>query len=267
VTEEFADTEARINNLKATEAQLLKLLERAEEMEDILVVQRELTGVREQIERLQGRLNVLERRSAFSTISVILRPQQEVKKPEPPTLASPAPNAANVGIRPTFAWSISEGAISYDLQVAKETDTTFTDPLLNLVKHKENSYSWQPETDALEQGVSYRWRVRASNSAGDGDWSVVRAFKTLPAWSPFHVISESWAASLLFLQRLADVVLGIGVFFWWLILPLLVLFVLFRRRLSRPFGRTRPAPAAATAAPSSAPPSSTPPPAETPPTP
>jgi hypothetical protein len=238
VTEQFADTEARITNLKATEAQLLKLLARAEKMEDILVVQRELTTVREQIERLQGQLNVLSRRAAFSTIAVTLRPQEDAKKPTPPPLTAPIAGAANVSVRPTFAWGTSAGATAYELQVTTEVDTTFAAPILTADKLTVTSYEWPATHEDLKQGASYRWRVRAVNAAGESDWAAARGFTTVPAWTPLRTVSESWAASLTFLQRLIDGLLRFLVFFWWLIL-LVALGIPVARRFGWRFGRRR----------------------------
>ena len=48
VTEEYTDLQAQLRNLEATEAQYLELLKKAEKVEDILAVQRELSNVRGQ---------------------------------------------------------------------------------------------------------------------------------------------------------------------------------------------------------------------------
>jgi Domain of unknown function (DUF4349) len=74
VTEEFVDAQAQINNLKATEQTMVRLLDRATQMDEILAIQRELTNVRGQIEKLQGRVNYLQRRSDFSTITIRVSP-------------------------------------------------------------------------------------------------------------------------------------------------------------------------------------------------
>jgi hypothetical protein len=55
VTEEFVDLESSLRNLRATEARLLALLERAQKVEEVITVQRELTNVRGQIEKIEGR--------------------------------------------------------------------------------------------------------------------------------------------------------------------------------------------------------------------
>jgi len=73
VTEEYTDLEAQLRNLEATEAQYLALLEKAETVEDILAVQRELSNVRGEIERTKGRMQYLERTSDMSLIEVSLQ--------------------------------------------------------------------------------------------------------------------------------------------------------------------------------------------------
>jgi hypothetical protein len=72
VTDEYVDTTARLGNLEATEEALLKLMERAETVEEALEVQRTLTDIQGQIESLQGRVKFLEETSAFSLINVSL---------------------------------------------------------------------------------------------------------------------------------------------------------------------------------------------------
>ncbi|MHB1416937.1 MAG: DUF4349 domain-containing protein [Chloroflexota bacterium] len=73
VTEEFVDNESRLRNLRATEQSTLRLLDQATRMEDILAVQRELTNIRGEIEKIEGRQQFLQRRVEMSTITVHLR--------------------------------------------------------------------------------------------------------------------------------------------------------------------------------------------------
>lgn len=72
VTDEYVDLQSRLVNQQATEGALLKLLDRAETVEAALSVQRELTRVQEEIERIQGRVKFLEETSAFSLLNVRL---------------------------------------------------------------------------------------------------------------------------------------------------------------------------------------------------
>ena len=68
VSEEYLDADARMRNLKRTEARVLEHLDRMGTLEDILKVENELTRVRQQIEQLEGRLRYLDQRVTFSTI-------------------------------------------------------------------------------------------------------------------------------------------------------------------------------------------------------
>ena len=81
VTEEYVDLEARLRNLEATEAQYLALLEKAEEVEDMLKVQRELSNVREAIERIEGQMKYLERTSEMALIEVSLEETKSLVAP------------------------------------------------------------------------------------------------------------------------------------------------------------------------------------------
>jgi hypothetical protein len=70
ITEEFTDVESNLRNLRATETQLIGLMEKATRSEDILRIQRELTTNRGQIEKIEGRRRMMENRSDLATISV-----------------------------------------------------------------------------------------------------------------------------------------------------------------------------------------------------
>jgi len=72
VTEQYTDLQAQLNNYKATETQYLELLKKADNVKDMLEVQRELSNVRGNIERIEGRMNYLERTSDTSMIEVTL---------------------------------------------------------------------------------------------------------------------------------------------------------------------------------------------------
>ena len=72
VTDEYVDLGARLTNQQATQKALLSLLERATNVEAALEVQRDLTRVQEEVERLSGRIKFLEESSAFSIIRVNL---------------------------------------------------------------------------------------------------------------------------------------------------------------------------------------------------
>lgn len=74
VTEEFHDTEARLRTKRVEEARLLKHLEQSTStLKDTLDVERELSRVREEIERQEGRLKLLQNQTTFTTVTVRLR--------------------------------------------------------------------------------------------------------------------------------------------------------------------------------------------------
>ena len=97
VTDEYVDTSARLTSLHATEAALLKLFEQAVDVEDALDVQAALTRVQEDIERLEGRIKLLEQTSAFSLISVWLQ-----LEPQEMAVDAGAGQAVSVGTSTRF---------------------------------------------------------------------------------------------------------------------------------------------------------------------
>jgi len=79
VTEEYVDLQSRLKNAEATEKQYLVLLEKAEDVEDILRIYERLSQVRREIEQIKGRMQYLERTSSMSLISVRLEPEASAK--------------------------------------------------------------------------------------------------------------------------------------------------------------------------------------------
>ena len=72
VTEDFVDIEARVANKKGLEQRVLALLEkRSGDINEVLRLEAELSRIREEIERMQGRLKYLAGMSSLSTITII----------------------------------------------------------------------------------------------------------------------------------------------------------------------------------------------------
>jgi hypothetical protein len=76
VTEQLVDIEARLSNLRAQRDRLRTLYENADDTETVLQVERRLSEVQTEIERLEARKQSLERRVAFSTITVEIREER-----------------------------------------------------------------------------------------------------------------------------------------------------------------------------------------------
>lgn len=74
VTDQYTDLEIRLANARALRQRLADLLERAETVEDVLEVERELSRVTTEVERLEGQLRGLQDRVAFATVRLVLTP-------------------------------------------------------------------------------------------------------------------------------------------------------------------------------------------------
>lgn len=73
VTMQYVDMEARLNNLTRQETRYTEILEKAETVEEILQIERELVRIRGDIESLTAQFNHLKDRVDFSTITITLR--------------------------------------------------------------------------------------------------------------------------------------------------------------------------------------------------
>ena len=90
-----------------------------------------------------------------------------------PTLTSPADNATDVPLTPTFTWDAVSGAETYTLQVA-------TDAAFNSIVHTATGITGTSYTmpDQLNMGATYYWRVAAENPCGSGAYAAPFSFTT-----------------------------------------------------------------------------------------
>ena len=73
VGEEYVDVQARMANDRRLEARLIELVaRRTGKLSDVLEVEQQLSRVREEIERYEGRLRYLQTRAAVSTLSLTI---------------------------------------------------------------------------------------------------------------------------------------------------------------------------------------------------
>jgi len=70
VTEEFIDLEARLKAKQTLEKRYLELLSKANNVKEILEIERALLNIREEIESKQGRLKYLQNRVSLSTLDI-----------------------------------------------------------------------------------------------------------------------------------------------------------------------------------------------------
>lgn len=110
VSTEYADLQARLRNLQATETRYLELMGLAEDIPEILSVQDRLNGTRLEIEQVQARIQLLDNLASLATITAALAlpppparaPVEAAPQPEP----EPEPNWANRAW--DDAWQASE---------------------------------------------------------------------------------------------------------------------------------------------------------------
>jgi hypothetical protein len=86
VSEEYYDLETRISNKERQEARLLELLADATgKLEEVLSVERELARVREEIERMKGRVRVLNDLTSLTTVELSITEIKDYVPEEAPT--------------------------------------------------------------------------------------------------------------------------------------------------------------------------------------
>ncbi|HEU4699257.1 MAG TPA: DUF4349 domain-containing protein [Gemmatimonadales bacterium] len=110
VGEEYVDVTARVANARRLEERLLTLLAtRTGRLADVLQIERELARVREEIERLDGRLRYLRAHAALSTLAVTLH--------EPlPVVGEPGRHPIGEAFRQ--AWRNLVGSVAFAIAAA-----------------------------------------------------------------------------------------------------------------------------------------------------
>lgn len=111
--------------------------------------------------------------SAFSAASTF----QTVVAPAAPQLLAPANQALDLPNSVLLRWSAVGNAASYRVQVSTGRDFS---QVLRDVSDVSNT---QLQVDNLAEGITYYWRVRASNVAGSSNFSPIWEFSTKKALS------------------------------------------------------------------------------------
>ncbi|MEM9109114.1 MAG: DUF4349 domain-containing protein [Planctomycetota bacterium] len=88
VTDRIVDLESRLRSARAMRERLLELIDRADNMEHALQIERELARVVEQIEIIEGRLRLAKQQVTFSTITMTIAPTpaEQRLRPEIPVV-------------------------------------------------------------------------------------------------------------------------------------------------------------------------------------
>jgi hypothetical protein len=89
VTEQYVDLQSQLTNLEATRARIQEFLNDTKTVEEALRINQELANIESQIEQIKGRMNYLNDRSAFSTITINFEPEFPILTPTPTPTAHP----------------------------------------------------------------------------------------------------------------------------------------------------------------------------------
>lgn len=96
VTDEYVDLKSRLANLVATRDRIRTFLDQAETVEEALIINDQLSRVEAEIEQVQGRMNYIFGRAAYSTVTVQIEP--DIPLPEP----TPTPTPMAWSLQPTI---------------------------------------------------------------------------------------------------------------------------------------------------------------------
>ncbi|HEX2994368.1 MAG TPA: DUF4349 domain-containing protein [Anaerolineales bacterium] len=89
VTDQYVDLQSQLTNLEATRARIQEFLTDAKTVDEALRINQELANLEAQIEQIKGRMNYLNDRSAFSTITINFEPEFPILTATPTLTTSP----------------------------------------------------------------------------------------------------------------------------------------------------------------------------------
>jgi len=193
VTEEYVDLSAKLHNLEATEEQLIRLMAKAETVEDMLDIQRELSRTRGEIEQTKGRMQYLERTSTTSLIEVHLEQARlDVNfTADKRTVKEGQKVQFNVrqiagGFAPySYEWDFGDGNTSTDEAV----------------------------THAYSTEGSYTVSLTVTDDRGNTDTEIRDNYIFVrPGWSAGSITSAAWNGLVTFGHVLANIFIWIGIF-------------------------------------------------------
>ena len=82
ITEEYSDTEARLNSLKIEEQSLNAMLKKAKTVEEMIKVEDKLSSVRTEIENITRRLKRYDKQVTYSTVHINISEVKDLTEPE-----------------------------------------------------------------------------------------------------------------------------------------------------------------------------------------
>jgi hypothetical protein len=114
VTEQYVDLQSQLTNLEATRARIQEFLKDSKTIDEALRINQELANIESQIEQIKGRMNYLDDRSAYSTITINFEPEFPVLTPTP--TATPYPTATPIPWNPGQTFDDATGTVTLAYQ-------------------------------------------------------------------------------------------------------------------------------------------------------
>jgi plastocyanin len=211
VTEEYTDLNAKITNLQAAEQQLLTIMNKAEKVEDVLAVQKQLTDVRTQIEQIKGRMQYLERTSSTSLINISLEQSQLTVK------FTADKTQVDVGERIRFTADLNGGVTPYSYE------WDFGDG--------ENNNDQTALHEYTKSG-DYTIILKVTDDRGAIETMIRENYITvMPGWNAGNTASSALNGMAIFGRVLANILIWLGIFSpVWIIGAGIPLFFYYRRK-------------------------------------
>lgn len=94
VTDQYVDLQSQLLNLEATRERIKSFLDQAQNVDEALRINQQLSEIERQIEQIKGQINYLSDRSAYSTITVNFEPEL------PEIVSTPTPTPTPVAWDP-----------------------------------------------------------------------------------------------------------------------------------------------------------------------
>lgn len=103
------------------------------------------------------------------------------------SLTAPENEAVEVPVSPFFQWEVTDNADSFELQVAPDSNFEPGDLAIDIDDIVESEYQAAVE---LDEGMTWFWRVRGTNDAGQGEWSDVWSFTTFVSVPEIDLVKQ-----------------------------------------------------------------------------
>lgn len=213
VTEEYVDLSASLENLEATENQLQVIMDKADSVEDILDVQRELTRVRGEIEQTKARMQYLEQTSSTSMIYIQLEE-----------------SGLDINFSADKRRGIREGeSVRFTLQGVSGGIPPYS--YLWEFGDGETSTNDNPSHSYDDSGY-YTVSLTVTDDRGNTDTQIREGYISVePGWNAGSIASKAWNGLVTFGHVLGNILIWIGIFSpVWLIIGGLIYWRVRKRR-------------------------------------